>query len=87
MRSFGWMLYAEIRNFLCFKNITSNFSRLFYGGTIFVFLMVGCSKSAKFFHAILCQINGISRANLTPLGGVFKIHDFFLHGFENILIL
>ena len=30
--------------------------------------LVGCSKSAIFFHAILCQINGISRASLTPLG-------------------
>ena len=82
MRGFGWRLCAEIRNFLCFKNITSNFSRLFYGGTIFVFLMVGCSKSAKFFHAILCQINGISRASLTPLGRVFKIYDFLLYGFD-----
>ncbi len=29
----------------------------------------------------------ISCASLTPLGRVFKILDFFLHGFENILML
>ncbi len=28
----------------------------------------------------------ISCANLTPLGRVFKIHDFFLHGFIGCLL-
>ena len=34
----------------------------------------------------LSKIN-ISRANLTPLGKVFKIHNFVLHGFDDILML
>ncbi len=34
----------------------------------------------------LSKIN-ISRASLTPLGRVFKIHDFFLHGFDDVLML
>jgi len=44
-------------------------------------------KIGKIFHAILCQRNGISRASLTPLGRVFKIHDVFLHGFDDVLML
>ena len=44
-------------------------------------------KIHDFSHAILCQINGISRASLTPLGRVFKFHDFFLHGFDDISML
>ena len=34
----------------------------------------------------LSKIN-ISRASLTTLGRVFKIHDFFLHGFDDVLML
>ena len=35
---------------------------------------MGCSKSILFLW-------------VTPLGWVFKIHDNFLHGFEDILML
>ena len=42
-------------------------------------------KIRQYSHAILCKINGISRASLTPLGRVFKIHDIFLHDFIGFL--
>ena len=60
------------------KTYTANFNGSPPLGRVF--------KIRQISHAILCQINGIPRASLTPLGRVFKIHDFFLHGFDKKLI-
>ena len=39
-----------------------------------------------YFIGFLTSINYMVKW-VTPLGRVFKIHDFFLHGFEDVLML
>ena len=46
---------------------------------------LGCSKFIVFLHAILIDLSRFSRASLTPLGRVFKIHNIFLHYFIGFL--
>ena len=60
------------------KTYTANFNGSPPLGRVF--------KIRQISHAILCQINGIPRASLTPLGRVFKIHDFFRHDFIGCLL-
>ena len=54
--------------------------------------MGGCVKTLLFLKnhkALTFTSQGFAMSKsmkwVTPLGRVFKIHDFFLHGFEDVL--
>ena len=45
----------------------------------------GVQNPCFFLHAILIDLSRFSRASLTPLGGMFKIHNIFLRDFIGFL--
>ena len=50
-----------------------------------VILLGRCSKFMIFSARYLIDLSRFSRASLTPLGRMFKIHNIFLHDFIGFL--